>query len=100
MNQKRLNGEILGRLIVDFPEQTPIDRTTLNAWEYPRISDWVEPTSKRKLEIAGLWTEACLMMPVLSALTDGYEVYSRLFDPPGRRIAPRRHQQGTPCSLP
>jgi nicotinamidase-related amidase len=59
MKQKRLNGEILGRLIVDFPEQTPIDRTTLNAWEDPRISDWVEQTAKRKLEIAGLWTEAC-----------------------------------------
>jgi len=25
--------------------------------------------------MAGLWTEVCLQMPVLSALADGYEVY-------------------------
>jgi nicotinamidase-related amidase len=25
--------------------------------------------------LAGLWTEVCLQMPVLSALDDGYEVY-------------------------
>lgn len=25
--------------------------------------------------MAGLWTEVCLLMPVLSAVDDGYEVY-------------------------
>jgi nicotinamidase-related amidase len=58
-----------------FPEQTPIDRTTLNSWEDKRVTDWVEKTGKKKLVISGLWTEVCLMMPVLSAVADGYEVY-------------------------
>jgi nicotinamidase-related amidase len=53
----------------------PIDRTTLNAWEDPRIVDWVEKTGRRKLVIAGQWTEVCVAMPVLSALEAGYEVY-------------------------
>jgi len=58
-----------------FPEQVPIDRITLNSWEDPRIVDWVKHTGKKKLVMAGLWTEVCLQMPVLSALADGYEVY-------------------------
>src|SRR5271156_4653206 len=58
-----------------FPDQTPLDRTTLNAWEDPRVTDWVESTGKKKLVIAGLWTEVCLQMPVLSARADGYDVY-------------------------
>jgi nicotinamidase-related amidase len=58
-----------------FPEQKPLDRTTLNSWEDGRVVDWVERTGRKKLVMAGLWTEVCLQMPVLSALEDGYEVY-------------------------
>jgi nicotinamidase-related amidase len=35
----------------------PIDRTTLNSWEDPRIVDWVKNTGRKKLVIAGQWTE-------------------------------------------
>jgi len=58
-----------------FPEQKPIDRTTLNSWEDQRVTDWVKSTGRKKLVIAGLWTEICLTFPVLSALAEGYEVY-------------------------
>lgn len=58
-----------------FPEQTPIDRTGLNSWDDPRVIDWVRKTGKKKLVMAGLWTEVCLSMPVIDALGDGYEVY-------------------------
>lgn len=58
-----------------FPEQTPIDRTGLNSWDDPRVLDWVKKTGKKKLVMAGLWTEVCLSMPVIDALGDGYEVY-------------------------
>src|ERR1700687_3155703 len=58
-----------------FPEQTPIDRTTLNTWEDQRVVTWVKQTGRKKLLMAGLWTEVCLQMPVLSALADGHDVY-------------------------
>jgi len=58
-----------------FPDQVPVDRTTLNSWEDSRVVDSVKQTGKKKLVMAGLWTEVCLQMPVLSALADGYEVY-------------------------
>ena len=58
-----------------FPEQEPIDRTGLNSWDDPRVIDWVKKTGKKKLVMAGLWTEVCLSMPVIDALADGYDVY-------------------------
>jgi len=58
-----------------FPEQKPIDRTGLNSWDDQRVRDWVKETGKRKLVMAGLWTEVCLCMAVLSALAAGHEVY-------------------------
>jgi nicotinamidase-related amidase len=38
----------------------PIDRTTLNSWEDTRVVDWVERTGRKKLVIAGQWTEVCV----------------------------------------
>jgi nicotinamidase-related amidase len=57
------------------PDQTPIDRTGLNSWDDERVRDWIKATGKKKLVMAGLWTEVCLTMPMLSALAAGYEVY-------------------------
>jgi len=57
------------------PDQVPIDRTGLNSWDDQRVRDWVQATGKKKLVMAGLWTEVCLTMPVLSAIAAGYEVY-------------------------
>lgn len=57
------------------PEQQPIDRTGLNSWDDARVVEWVKNTRKTKLVMAGLWTEVCLSMPVLSALAEDYEVY-------------------------
>ena len=52
-----------------------IDRTTLNSCEDPEFRAAVEATGRKKLIIAGLWTEICVAFPVLDALHDGYEVY-------------------------
>ena len=57
------------------PDQTPIDRTGLNSWDDERVRDWIKATGKKRLVMAGLWTEVCLTMPVLSALAAGFEVY-------------------------
>src|ERR1700692_4252336 len=35
-----------------FPEQTPIDRTTLNSWEDQRVVTWVKQTGRKKLVMA------------------------------------------------
>lgn len=58
-----------------FPDQSPIDRSGLNAWDDARVVEWVRNTGRKKLVIAGLWTEICLSFATLSALSAGYEVY-------------------------
>lgn len=59
-----------------FPEQKPINRTTINTWEDPRCVEWAKKTGRKKLVMAGLWTEICLAFPAIHALGDGYEVYA------------------------
>jgi len=72
---KSFSGPIFTNVQEVFPECTPIDRTTMNSWEDPKVVDAVRKTDRKKLIIAALWTEVCLATATLSALDDGYEVY-------------------------
>ena len=58
-----------------FPEQKPINRTFINAWEDSRVVEAVKRTGRKKIVMAALWTEICLAMPAIHAMGDGYEVY-------------------------
>src|SRR3977135_1906369 len=58
-----------------LPGVPEIDRTTMNSWEDPDFRAAVERTGRKKLVIAGLWTEVGVAFPALDALRDGYEVY-------------------------
>ncbi|KPI00195.1 isochorismatase hydrolase [Actinobacteria bacterium OK006] len=58
-----------------FPEQKPIDRTFINAWRDDRVVEAVKATGRRKLIIAGLWTEICVAMSAIRAAGEGFEVY-------------------------
>lgn len=69
------SGPIFPELQAVFPEQQPIDRTTMNTWEDNRVTDLIKKTGKKKVVLAALWTEVCGVGPVLSAIDEGYEVY-------------------------
>ncbi|MBK6009497.1 hydrolase [Ramlibacter ginsenosidimutans] len=58
-----------------LPGVPEIDRTTMNSWEDPEFRAAVEASGRRKLILAGLWTEVCVAFPALDALRAGYEVY-------------------------
>lgn len=58
-----------------LPGVPEIDRTTMNSWEDPEFRAAIEGTGRRKLIIAGLWTEVCVAFPAHDALRAGYEVY-------------------------
>jgi len=68
-------GKIIKGLQDVFPDQKPIDRTYINAWQDKRIVDIVKGTGRKKLVMAALWTEMCLAMPTIHALGEGYDVY-------------------------
>ena len=58
-----------------LPGVPEIDRTTMNAWEDPEFRAAVEKTGRKKLILAGIWTEVCAALPALDALRAGYQVY-------------------------
>jgi nicotinamidase-related amidase len=62
-------------LLQALPGVPEIDRTTMNSWEDPDFRAAVERTGRKKLIIAGLWTEVCVAFPTLDALRAGYQVY-------------------------
>jgi nicotinamidase-related amidase len=74
-----VNGERGGRIFSQvqavFPDQKPIDRTFINAWEDRRVVEAVKKTGRKKLVIAALWSEMCLAMPAIQAMGEGYDVY-------------------------
>lgn len=58
-----------------LPGVEEIDRTSMNSWEDPDFRAAVEAAGRRKLIIAGLWTEVCVAFPALDALREGFDVY-------------------------
>ncbi|MFF0632211.1 isochorismatase family protein [Nocardia sp. NPDC004151] len=62
-------------LLDELPGTTEIDRTGVNAWEDADFRAAVEATGRRKIIMAGLWTEVCLAFPTLDMLREGYEIY-------------------------
>lgn len=72
---KSFSGPIFPELQAVFPDQKPIDRTTMNTWEDQRVVDQVKKFGRKKIVMAALWTEVCLVEPVLSAIDQGYDVY-------------------------
>ena len=58
-----------------FNGQQLIDRTSINAWVDTNFRKAIEATGRKKIIVAGLWTEACVLFPSLDMLKAGYEVY-------------------------
>lgn len=58
-----------------FPDQKPINRTFINTWQDPNVTDIVKKSGRKQLILAALWTEICLAMPAIQALGEGYEVF-------------------------
>jgi len=52
-----------------------IDRTGVNAWEDDEYRAAIEATGRKKVVMAGLWTEVCMAEPTLDMLKEGCEVY-------------------------
>lgn len=69
------NQDTIAPLKAVLADQVSYDRTSINAWEDQDSNQAVKATGRKKLIIAGLWTEACVTFPTLDALKEGYEVY-------------------------
>ncbi|UJX41522.1 hydrolase [Desulfovibrio sp. JY] len=73
---KSFSGNMWPQLLDIFPGQEPIERSSMNSWESDAFVKAVAATGRKKLIMAALWTEVCLVFPALEALGAGYEVYA------------------------
>ena len=76
VESKGFSGNITPQLLDILPEETPIERTNLNAWENKEFVAAVKRTARKNFLFAALWSEACLVFPVLQMLEEGYGVYA------------------------
>lgn len=60
--------------LMDVLRQNPIERSSMNSWEDAAFVEAVKKTGRKKLVMAALWTEACLIFPAICARAEGFEV--------------------------
>jgi nicotinamidase-related amidase len=73
--EKSFSGPLFSEIQAVFPGTKPIDRTSMNSWEDPNFVRAVEKIGRKRLVIAALWTEVCLVLPSIMAMEAGYEIY-------------------------
>lgn len=61
--------EILGDKIINRGGE-------INAWDNAEFKAAIEETGRKKIIMAGIVTDVCLMFPALSAVAEGYDVYA------------------------
>jgi nicotinamidase-related amidase len=72
---KAFSGKMWPQLLAIFPDQEPIERSSMDSWDDKNFVTAVERTGRKKIVLAGLWTETCVALPTIQALHDGYEIY-------------------------
>ena len=69
------SGNMWPQLRAVFPDQELIERSSMNAWDDKNFVAAINETGRKKIVLAGLWTEVCVAFPAVQAINDGYEVY-------------------------
>ena len=72
---KSFSGNMWPQLKAVFPGQEPIERSSMNSWDDPKFVNAIAKTGKKKIILAGLWTETCIALPTIQAINDGYDIY-------------------------
>ena len=52
-----------------------IDRSSVNAWDDPKVAAAIEATGRKKLIFAGISLEVCAAFPAITAVGKGYDAY-------------------------
>jgi len=72
---KSFSGNMWPQIQAVFPNQTPIERSSMNSWDDKNFVAAIEKSGKKKIVLSGLWTETCVALPTVQAIHDKYEVY-------------------------
>ena len=72
---KVYSGPLMPSIQAALPGSQSIERRNMNLWEDETARGAVLRTQRRRLLVSGLLTEACASFPVLSALSEDFEVF-------------------------
>jgi nicotinamidase-related amidase len=72
---KAFSGNLWPQIRAVFPNQEPIERSSMNSWDDRNFVAAIERSGRKKIVLAGLWTETCVALPSVQAIHDGYEIY-------------------------
>jgi len=75
VESKAFSGQMWPQIQAVFPGRSPIERSTMNSWDDRNFVAAIEKTGRKKIVLAGLWTETCVALPTVQAIHDGYEIY-------------------------
>lgn len=72
---KAFSGNMWPQIQAVYPDQAPIERSSMNSWDDENFVAAVKKSGRKKIVLAGLWTETCVALPTVQAIHDGFEVY-------------------------
>src|SRR2546422_4646854 len=68
-------GPTFPELVEALPGIQIIDRSTVNAWDDPKVAAAIAARGRKKLIIAGISLEVCAAFPAITAIGKGYDAY-------------------------
>ncbi len=70
------SGRTYPELLDVFPDHPILERTSMNSWDDQKVRDALKANGRKKVIVAGLWTEVCNTTFALCAMLEGeYEIY-------------------------
>jgi Isochorismatase family len=71
---RSFSGNLWPQIEAIFPDQVPIERSSMNSWDDANFVAAIQKTGRKKIVMTGLWTETCVALPTVQAIHDGYDI--------------------------
>ncbi|WP_296947892.1 hydrolase [uncultured Massilia sp.] len=76
VESESFSGYTYPELLDVFPGKPILERTSMNSWDDQKVRDALAANGRKKVVVAGLWTEVCNTTFALCAMLEGdYEIY-------------------------
>ncbi len=70
------SGRTYPEILDVFPDHPILERTSMNSWDDQKVRDALKANGRKKVIVAGLWTEVCNTTFALCAMLESeYEIY-------------------------
>jgi nicotinamidase-related amidase len=76
VESESFSGYTYPELLDVFPGKQILERSSMNSWDDQKVRDALAANGRKKVIVAGLWTEVCNTTFALCAMLEGdYEIY-------------------------